>query len=52
MKSLKKAGIFLIIAVVLTVLLPATALAGVTGNHINTVSSKLGHLTSSNPSEG
>lgn len=52
MKSLKKASIFLIIAVVLTVLLPATALAGVTGNNINTVSSKLGHLTSSNPSEG
>ncbi len=52
MKSLKKAGIFLLIAVVLTVLLPATALASVTGNNINTVSSKLGHLTSSNPSEG
>lgn len=50
MKSLKKAGIFLIISVVLTVLLPATALAGVTGGSV--VFSELTNLTSSNPWDG
>lgn len=50
MKSLKKAGVFLFIAVVLTVLLPATALAGVTGGSV--VFSELTNLTSSNPWDG
>ena len=52
MKRLKKTCILILIIALFTAILPVTALAGVTGSNINTVSSKLGHLTSSNPSEG
>lgn len=49
MKPLKKTCVLILIAALLA-MLPVTALAGVTSG--NTVSSRLGHLTSSNPSEG
>ena len=52
MKPLKKTCILILIVALFTAIVPVTALAGVTGSNINTVSSKLGHLTSSNPSEG
>ena len=52
MNPFKKTCILILLVALLSALFPATALAGVTGSNINTVSSKLGHLTSSNPSEG
>lgn len=52
MKRLKKTYNPIFIVILLIALSPFTVLAGVTGSNINTVSSRLGHLTSSNPSEG
>lgn len=54
MKPLKNTCILVLITVLIISMLPVTALAGVVGGNIkiNTVSSKLMHLTSTNPTEG